>query len=390
MLGSGLNPLPRGCGGLIEGANDFPAWDRRRRHLHGPGDRQRERKGLQDQDPLDARGRVGGHPQRTEGRGRPVRERPAGIPGRHGRDRARDHRGDQRDDRVRRREHGPHHHGRLPRHHRAAAQLPRAPLRHQAAGAAPDRPPSEAPRRHRADRLPGQDRGAARRGRGSPGGREAGRARGRVDCRLPAVLLPEPGPRAARARSDRRGPPRRAGDVVQRGAPAGPGVRAPEHDARQRLHPSEDRALPAQPERASGRRGLLRRAVRHALQWRHGRRRLRGRALRRAAAVRPGGRGRGRGRGVRAVGLSRRHHGRPRRHQLRRLPGQGLRAGERHRAVGQPLPRRDSDGGRAHRRRRRRLHRLDRRRQVRCAWARTARVPIPVPSATDAAVPSRR
>ena len=130
--------------------------------------------------------------------------------------------------------------------------------------------------RHRADRLPGPDRDPARRGRASRAAVERpGRARGRVGRRLPAVLVPESRrTSSACASSSPSEHPGRPGHALVRGAAAGARVRAPEHDDGQRVHAPEDRAVPARLERAGcADEGFARRAVRDALQRRHGRRR---------------------------------------------------------------------------------------------------------------------
>ena len=124
----------------------------------------------------------------------------------------------------------------------------------------------------------------------------------RVAGRRAALLLRQPGARAARARDRGGGAAGRHGLAVARGDAAGARVRAHQHDAGERLRRAEDRALPEPPRRAAARGGLPRRAAHHAVERRRDAGRLRGAEGGRRDGLRAGGRCDGRDGGRRRRG----------------------------------------------------------------------------------------
>ncbi len=183
--------------------DDVPDRDRHRRDAHGRGRARGRRLARRGQGAVDAarlQRRRAGEPRGGRRRDGHERGRPAGG-----------HRG------LRQRQHGGHqrHRAALGRTHRRdhdrglrghPAHRPlRAPQRRvrlpPPGAAAADRPPHAGARRPRAHRLPRRGRRAAAARGGRAGRAGAARRRRRDHRRLPAVVVPQPRPRAA----DRRG-----------------------------------------------------------------------------------------------------------------------------------------------------------------------------------------
>ena len=199
------------------------------------------------------------------------------------------------------------------------------------------------------------DEDAAREAHPRAPGRRGARDRG-----VAAVVVPQPGARAAAARADRRGRPRRVRRAVVRGQPADPGVRPQRHHD----HEHPDRPRPARLPLLTGGRAARTRAGRSAARdavQRRRRGRARGARLRdqhgRVGAHR-------RCRRIRRAGSPARppqHHlHRRRRHHVPRRARRRRRAGARHHHGDQPPPDQRADVARRGHRLRRRRHRLAR------------------------------
>ena len=205
--------------------------------------------------------------------------------------------------------------------------------------------------------------------------------------RLLPLVLPPPGPRAARRRDHRRALPGPLRHALLRRLPAHPRVRADEHRGAQRLRlaPGPRPTSASSPTRRSssaceaGRTSFMQSLGGH-ISARE--------AMGRADPAQPLGPGRRRRRRQpvrRGAGRAQHHHRRPRRHQLRHRAGPrrppGLRAPDRD----QPPADRALDRRHPRDRRRRRLDLLGRRARPAAGRARTARAPSPARPATATA-----